>query len=91
MEYGLKEFKELMEKRFEDAKNPMNIPCTIMPGSDLANFYIQIKRETYRDVLEQFPESIGISRHSKRLIEQQRSEIELLQNQLAEYIRNRSL
>lgn len=82
MEYGLKEFKELMEKRFVDAKNPMNVPCTIMPGSDLANFYIQIKRETYRDVLEMFPDSIGISRHSKRLIEELRIRVRQLENQL---------
>lgn len=82
MEYGLKEFKDLMEKRFEDAKNPMNIPCTIMPGSELANFYIQIKRETYRDVLEMFPNSIGISRHSKRLIEELRTRVRHLENQL---------
>lgn len=91
MEYGLKEFKELLEKRFKDCDDPMNIPFGCDPTSEKSKFRRQIQKETYRDVLEQFPDSIGISRHSKRLIEKQRSEIELLQNQLAEYVRNRSV
>lgn len=82
MEYGLNEFKELLEKRFKDCDDPMNIPFGCDPTSENSKFRRQIQKETYRDVLEQFPDSIGISRHSKRLIEELRTRVQQLENQL---------
>lgn len=84
MEYGLNEFKELLEKRLKDCDDPMNTPFGCDPHSENSKFRRQIQKETYRDVLEQFPDSIGISRHSKRLIEELRSEITFLESQLAD-------
>lgn len=83
MDYGLTEFKELLEKRYKDCDDPMNIPFGCDPFSDQSKFRRQIQKQTYQDVLEQFPDSIGISRHSKRLIEELRARVDNLESQLA--------
>lgn len=82
MEYGLNEFKELLEKRLKDCDEAMNIPFGCDPFSEYAKLRRQIQKDAYRDVLEQFPDSIGISRHSKRLIEELRTRVQQLENQL---------
>jgi hypothetical protein len=55
-EWGLKEFRDLMEKRLADYKDPMHIPFGMIPHSGQANDYQRLKRETYSDVLEMIPE-----------------------------------
>lgn len=55
-EYGLKEFRELMEQRLKDYDDPMHIPFGMIPYGGQAKDYQRLKRETYRDVLEMIPE-----------------------------------
>lgn len=55
-EYGLKEFRELMEQRLKDYDNPMHIPFGMIPYSSEANCYRRWKKNAYRDVLEMIPE-----------------------------------
>lgn len=55
-EWGLKEFKSLMEERLKRCKDPMDVSNWIVPGSSEAKFYQRVRAETYRDVLEMMPE-----------------------------------
>lgn len=77
-EYGLKDFKELMEKRFKECDDPMNIPFGCDPFSQASINRRAIQKETYNYVLEMLPEQIEIARYSQRLVAQQRAEIERL-------------
>lgn len=56
MQYGLKEFKELIEKRLTDAGDPINLPFGVDPNSAYGVLVMRLRREIYTDVLEQFPE-----------------------------------
>lgn len=54
--YGLKEFKALMEKRYEELNNPLEVPFPMDPYSHEAARYRFIKQETLNYVLEMMPE-----------------------------------
>lgn len=56
MSYGLKEYKALLEKNFEDLKNPMNVPCSLIPHSFEAAAWQAAKRESINYALEMLPE-----------------------------------
>lgn len=56
MSYGLREYKELLEKNLEDLKNPMNIPFGMDPNGGPAVDYRRNKRESINYALEMLPE-----------------------------------
>lgn len=56
MEYGLKEFKELLEQRLKECDDPMSVPFGVDPHSYYGKDIRLIRKSVYRDVLEQFPE-----------------------------------
>lgn len=86
MDYGLKEFRELMENRYKECDDPMSVPFGVDPHGGYSKDLRCIRKEVYRDVLENFPDSIGISRHSKRLIEELRSENERLKQPMKDHV-----
>lgn len=54
-EYGLKEYKALLEKALLEYSNPMNVPCDIDPFKE-GNIYRMAKREALVYALEMLPE-----------------------------------
>lgn len=58
MSYGLKEYKALLEKNFNDLKNPLNVPCQLNPFGDSGNAYRYAKMESINYAIEMLPESI---------------------------------
>jgi len=74
-DYTFEDFKGLIEKAFEDYKNPMNVPFGMDPYSDQAITYRNAKREVLNWVLEMMPDGFDIARHSKRLVEQLRTQL----------------
>lgn len=84
-QYGMKDFKDLMEKRFKECDDPMNIPFGCDPFSQSSINHRAIKKETYNYVLEMLPEQIEIARYSQRLVSQQRAEIERLKLNVERY------
>lgn len=77
-QYGMKDFKELLEKRLKECDDPMNIPFGCDPYSQSSINRRMQQKATYSYVLEMLPEQIEIARYSQRLVAQQRSEIEQL-------------
>lgn len=56
MTYGLKEYKALLDKNFEDLKDPMNVPCSLIPYSFEAYAWQTAKRESINYAIEMLPE-----------------------------------
>lgn len=56
MSYGLKEYKELLEKNLKDLKNPNNVPFGMDPFGNVAALYRRNKSESINYALEMFPE-----------------------------------
>jgi hypothetical protein len=53
--YGIKEYKELLEKALQDYKNPMECPFGMDPYSNEGVLYRQSKREVLQWCLEMLP------------------------------------
>ena len=56
MSYGLKEYKALLEKNFEDLKNPLNVPCSLIPYTIEAKAWQVAKQESINYAIEMLPE-----------------------------------
>lgn len=54
--YGLKEFKELIEKAYESTKDPLSVPFGMDPHSHEAHKLRFARAECYNYVLEMMPE-----------------------------------
>lgn len=54
-EYGLKEYKALLEKAFKDYENPMNVPPHLDPYKE-GVLYRQSKLEILNWAIEMLPE-----------------------------------
>lgn len=58
MKYGLKEYKELLEKAYEDYSKPLSVPFGMDPYSHEANIYRFAKQEALNYALEMLPELV---------------------------------
>lgn len=58
MSYGLKEYKELLEKNLDSLKSPLSVPFGMDPSSVAANSYRRNKMESINYAIEMLPESI---------------------------------
>lgn len=56
MSYGLKEYKDLLEKNFEDLNNPLNVPCSLIPYTIEAKAWQVAKQESINYAIEMLPE-----------------------------------
>lgn len=55
-EYGLKEYKALLEKNLAELNNPMSVPFGMDPHSEIARCYRRWKQESINYALEMLPE-----------------------------------
>lgn len=55
-EYGLKEYKELLENNLAELRNPMNVPFGMDPYCEMALCYRRWKQESIVYALEMLPE-----------------------------------
>lgn len=55
-EYGLKEYKELLEKAVEEYNNPLHCPFTMDPNSVEAKAFRRNRQEALVYALEMLPE-----------------------------------
>ena len=58
MEYGLKEYKELLEKAYNNYNDPMSVPFGMNPYSYEANAYRLAKQEALNWAIEMLPEIV---------------------------------
>lgn len=56
MSYGLKEYKDLLEKNLADLQKPMSVPFGMDPYSTWATGYRAAKAESINYALEMLPE-----------------------------------
>lgn len=66
MTYGLKEYKELLEKNLKDLYDPMNVPCSLIPHSFEAAAWQDAKRESINYAIEMLPEIKEMKDHEFR-------------------------
>lgn len=56
MTYGLREYKELLEKNLQDLSDPMNVPFGVDPNGFEGIMYRKNKMESINYALEMLPE-----------------------------------
>ena len=54
--YGLREYKELLEKNLAELNNQLSIPFGMDPHSEIARCYRRWKQESINYALEMLPE-----------------------------------
>lgn len=89
-EYGLKEYKALLEDEIKRLNDPMSTPFGCDPFIQTSINIRLAKLESINYAIEMIPSQFDIARHSKRLVERLKEELNLARTNEARYEKLRS-